>query len=323
MRRALITGISGQDGFYLAKFLHAKNYEVFGMLNGQKWQGSDEISQRLPFVNFVPGDLTDSSSLQKVLIDSVPHEIYNLAAISHVGVSFQFPETTANVTGLGVLRLLEAVRSTNLNESTRIYQASSSEMFGKVYETPQNENTKFNPRSPYAVSKLFAHEICKNYRDSFGMHISCGILFNHESEIRGSEFVTRKITQGLAKIRAGRQEHILLGDLTPKRDWGHAEDFVEAMWLMLQQDLPDDYVVSTNESHSVEEFLKLAFNYSNLPGDYSDYLQANPKLFRPAEVMSLQGDFSKARQVLGWNPKIKFDELVRRMIENDLAIELG
>lgn len=320
MPRALITGVTGQDGRHLSALLLTKGYEVFGMVNGQRQDDSTLLTNEFPDVVQVRGDLTDSSSLARVLEFTKPDEIYNLGAISFVGMSFQQPELTANVTGLGVLRLLEAVRATKIEGSVRIYQASSSEMFGKVQEVPQNENTSFYPRSPYGVAKVFAHHACVNYREAYKMHISCGILFNHEGERRGPEFVTRKITQGIASIKLGKMEKIVLGDLSPMRDWGYAGDYVEAMWLMLQQDNADDYVISTGITHSVRDFVECAISVAELPGEVEDYVAFDPKFTRPSEVDLLVGDSTKARTKLGWEPKVTFEELVKKMVENDIEV---
>jgi GDPmannose 4,6-dehydratase len=256
-----------------------------------------------------------------VINENQPDEIYNLGAISFVGLSFQQPELTSNITGLGALRLLEAVRKSGLEDKTRIYQASSSEMFGKVRETPQTEMTPFHPRSPYGVAKTFAHYMCQNYREAYGMHISSGILFNHEGEYRGHEFVTRKITSNLAKIKLGKITKFSLGDIEPKRDWGYAGDYVYAMWLMLQQDEPGDYIIATGETHSVREFLEVAIQAAGLTGTISDYVDFDQNLIRPSEVDLLIGDASKAKERLGWEPRVKFEELVNRMMLNDLALE--
>lgn len=323
MPTALITGVAGQDGRHLAELLISKGYTVFGMLNGQRNDSSISIASEFPQIVQVRGDLADSSSLVRVLEETQPDEIYNLAAISFVGMSFLQPELTANITGLGVLRLLEAIRSTKLNDKVRFYQASSSEMFGKVQSVPQSEKTPFYPRSPYGVSKVFAHQACVNYREAYGMHISCGILFNHEGERRGSEFVTRKITKAVARIKLGLQNEIRLGDLTPKRDWGYAGDYVQAMWKMLQMDNPDDYVIATGKTHSVEEFLTLAFECVGLEKHISDYVIRDERFTRPSEVDLLIGDNSKAREILDWEPKVTFQELVRRMVEHDLKTEMN
>jgi GDPmannose 4,6-dehydratase len=321
MKKALITGITGQDGHHLSKLLMEKNYEVIGLLNGQRNSRVEDYKKLFPSVRLVGGDLSDFSSLHTVINQNQPDEIYNLGAISFVGLSFQQPELTSNITGLGALRLLEAVRKSGLEDKTRIYQASSSEMFGKVRETPQTEMTPFHPRSPYGVAKTFAHYMCQNYREAYGMHISSGILFNHEGEYRGHEFVTRKITSNLAKIRLGKISKFSLGDIEPKRDWGYAGDYVYAMWLMLQQDEPDDYIIATGETHSVREFLEAAIKAARLTGNISDYVDFDQSLIRPSEVDLLIGDASKAKARLGWEPRVKFEELVNKMILNDLALE--
>jgi GDPmannose 4,6-dehydratase len=321
MKKALITGITGQDGHHLSKLLIDKNYEVIGLLNGQRNSRVEDYKKLFPTVRLVGGDLSDSSSLHTVINENQPDEIYNLGAISFVGLSFQQPELTSNITGLGALRLLEAVRKSGLEDKTRIYQASSSEMFGKVRETPQTEMTPFHPRSPYGVAKTFAHYMCQNYREAYGMHISSGILFNHEGEYRGHEFVTRKITSNLAKIKLGKITKFSLGDIEPKRDWGYAGDYVYAMWLMLQQDEPGDYIIATGETHSVREFLEVAIQAAGLTGDISDYVDFDQSLIRPSEVDLLIGDASKAKERLGWEPRVKFEELVNRMMQNDLALE--
>ena len=321
MKKALITGITGQDGHHLSKLLLDKNYEVIGLLNGQRNSRVEDYKKLFPTVRLVGGDLNDSSSLHTVINLNQPDEIYNLGAISFVGLSFQQPELTSNITGLGALRLLEAVRKSGLEGKTRIYQASSSEMFGKVRETPQTEMTPFHPRSPYGVAKTFAHYMCQNYREAYGMHISSGILFNHEGEYRGHEFVTRKITSNLAKIKLGKITKFSLGDIEPKRDWGYAGDYVYAMWLMLQQDEPDDYIIATGETHSVREFLEFAIQAAGLTGTISDYVDFDQSLIRPSEVDLLIGDASKAKVRLGWEPRVKFEELVNKMMLNDLALE--
>lgn len=321
MNTALITGVAGQDGRHLARLLISKGYVVYGMINGQGGASSQIVFDELPEVIQVRGDLADSASLSRVLEETKPDEIYNLAAISFVGMSFSQPELTANITGLGVLRLLEAIKTAKLQDSVRFYQASSSEMFGKVQEVPQNELTKFYPRSPYGVAKVFAHQICINYREAYGMHVSCGILFNHEGEKRGSEFVTRKITQGVARIKLGISQELRLGDLTPKRDWGYAGDYVEAMWKMLQMPTPDDYVIATGETHSVQEFVDLAFEFAGLGGKASKYVVRDERFVRPSEVDLLVGDYSKAKQKLNWTPSTTFPQLVKKMVENDIMIE--
>jgi GDPmannose 4,6-dehydratase len=318
---ALITGISGQDGRHLADFLNTKNYEIYGLLNGQRSDHLSGLQNELPYVNLVRGDLTDFSSIMKVIGDVEPDEIYNLGALSFVGLSFSQPELTANVTGLGVLRILEAVRKLKLESQTRIYQASSSEMFGKVRETPQNELTPFHPRSPYGVAKCFAHYTCVQYREAYEMFISSGILFNHEGENRGHEFVTRKITSNIAKIKLGKQSKFSLGNIDPCRDWGYAGDYVRAMWMMLQADKPDDFVIATGISHSVRDFVLEAMKAAELPGGLEDYLEYDKTMERPSEVDTLIGDASKAKAILGWEPSVSFEELVYLMVENDLKLE--
>jgi GDPmannose 4,6-dehydratase len=279
------------------------------------------IAEEMPGVILVRGDLADSFSLIRVLEETKPDEIYNLAAISFVGLSFSQPELTANITGLGVLRLLEAIRTCNLTEKTRFYQASSSEMFGKVQTVPQTEKTLFHPRSPYGVAKVFAHYACINYREAYGLHASCGILFNHEGEKRGMEFVTRKITNAVARISLGLQKELRLGDLTPRRDWGYAGDYVEAMWKMVQNESPSDYVIATGETHSVREFVDLAFKHAGLEGEADKYVIRDERFVRPSEVDLLVGDATKAHNELNWKPKVTFDELIKRMVENDILIE--
>ena len=321
MKKALITGITGQDGHHLAELLLSKGYEVHGLINGQRNSRLDHFSKLFPEANLSSGDLTDFSSMLQVVDKVGPDEVYNLGAISFVGLSFKQPELTANVTGMGALRLLEAIRKAGLEKTCRFYQASSSEMFGKVRETPQRELTPFHPRSPYGVAKTFAHYTTLNYRESYEMHASNGILFNHEGEYRGHEFVTRKITSSVAKIKLGKIKKFSLGDLTPKRDWGYAKEYVEAMWLMLQQDTPDDYVIATGETHTVREFVEAALVSAGLVGDIEEYVDFDKDMIRPAEVDLLIGDSSKAKKVLNWEPKVKFNELVQIMVENDLRIE--
>ena len=323
MKTAFITGITGQDGFHLTKLLLSKKYNVVGLVNGQKNSSLESFKKLFPEARLVSGDLTDFSSLLQIISEIAPDEIYNLGAISFVGLSFKQPELTANVTGLGVLRLLESIRKLGAEKKCRIYQASSSEMFGKVRETPQTETTPFYPRSPYGVAKTFAHYTCVNYREAYDMHISSGILFNHESEYRGHEFVTRKITSNIAKIKSGKIEHFSLGSLTPQRDWGYAGDYVEAMWLMLQQEIPDDYVIATGKAHSVLDFVKAALVYANLTEPWDRYVKYDDQFNRPSEVDVLIGNFGKAQRVLGWEPKTDFATLVKIMVENDLKIELA
>jgi GDPmannose 4,6-dehydratase len=321
MKKALITGITGQDGHHLTQLLLSKNYSVTGLVNGQRNSRLQEFSKHFPQVKLVDGDLTDFSSLLQVVDETQPEEIYNLGAISFVGMSFKQPELTANVTGLGTLRLLEAVRKVGLEKSCRFYQASSSEMFGQVRETPQKETTPFHPRSPYGVAKSFAHYTCVNYREAYDMHVSCGILFNHEGEFRGHEFVTRKITSNVARIKLGMQEKFSLGDLTPRRDWGYAGDYVKAMWLMLQQEMPDDYVIATGETHSVREFVEAALTAAGLEADVERYVDFDKLMVRPSEVDLLVGDPTKAYENLKWSPEVTFQELVSKMVSNDLLME--
>jgi GDPmannose 4,6-dehydratase len=316
-RKAMITGITGQDGSYLAEFLLAKGYEVHGLVRRSSSFNTWRIDQVRDRLVLHYGDLVDQNSLVRTLGLVGPDEIYNLAAQSHVKVSFEMPDYTADVTGLGVLRLLDAVRE--LGSKARVYQAGSSEMFGLVQETPQTEKTPFHPRSPYGVAKVFGHWMTINYREGYGMHASNGILFNHESPRRGENFVTRKITMGLAAIKKGTSQELRLGNLDAKRDWGYARDYVEAMWLMLQQEKPDDYVIATGETHSVREFLEEAFAYVGL--EWEKYVKVDPKYFRPAEVDFLLGDPAKAKAVLGWKPKCSFRELVRLMVDADMEID--
>ena len=322
MPRAFITGITGQDGQHLAEFLHSKGYQVFGMLKGQNNPRALQIRDEFPYVELVPGDLADLTSLVNALEYVQPDEVYNLGAISFVAISFGQAELTSNITGLGVLRMLEAIRMVGgtQNNKIRFYQASSSEMFGKVREVPQTELTPFHPRSPYGCAKVFGHDITINYRESYGIYACSGILFNHEGPRRGLEFVTRKISNAVARIKLGVQQDISLGNLDAKRDWGYAGDYVKAMWLMLQQDEPDDYVVATGETHSIEEFLELAFAEVGI-ADWHPYVTQDPKFFRPAEVDLLIGDPTKAKTKLGWTPEVDFPHLVKMMVENDLRIE--
>ncbi|MCB9816292.1 GDP-mannose 4,6-dehydratase [Candidatus Nomurabacteria bacterium] len=321
---ALITGITGQDGSYLAELLLDKGYEVHGVVrrSSNYYIGSDDGMCEQGYLtdhdnlHLHYGDLSDSSGLERVIKTTRPDEIYNLGAMSDVRVSFDIPEYTGDVTGLGTVRILEAVRNNDL-KNTRIYQASTSELFGKVVETPQTEMTPFYPRSPYAVAKLYSHWMCKNYKESYGMFISSGILFNHESPRRGPNFVTRKISRGVANILAGKQEKIFLGNIDAKRDWGYAPEYVEAMWHMLQQDEPDDYVLATNETHSVREFLEEAFSHVGL--NWEDHVEIKKQLFRPAEVDVLIGNPAKAKEKLGWEPKTTFKELVSILVDADIA----
>lgn len=318
LKRALITGITGQDGFHLTELLQSKGYKIYGLLNGQRNSRVLEFSNKFPNVELLAGDLTDFSSLMRAIDLAKPNELYNLGAISFVGLSFKQPELTANVTGLGPLRLLEAIRTLGAEKEIKFYQASSSEMFGKVLQVPQNELTGFYPRSPYGVAKVYAHQICVNYRESYQMHVSCGILFNHEGEYRGEEFVTRKITKSISQIKKGRLDKIRLGTLEPKRDWGYAGDYVEAMWLMMQQETPSDYVIATGETHSVRDFLAIALDSAGIGGEPEDFVIIDESFKRPAEVDLLVGDASKAREILGWKPKVTFKELVKKMVDHDL-----
>ena len=312
--KALITGITGQDGSYLAELLLDKGYEVHGLVRRSSsfntWR-IDHVRDRLALHY---GDLVDQNSLVRTLESVEPDEVYNLAAQSHVKVSFEMPEYTTDVTAIGVLRVLDAVRELGLK--TRVYQAGSSEMFGLVQENPQTERTPFHPRSPYGVAKAFGHWMAVNYRESYGMHVSNGILFNHESPRRGENFVTRKITMGLAAIKKGKSREVRLGNLEARRDWGFARDYVEAMWQMLQQGSPDDYVIATGETHSVREFLEESFSYAGL--DWRDFVKVDPRYFRPAEVDVLLGDATKARKALGWQPRVTFKALVRLMVDADM-----
>ena len=322
--RALITGITGQDGSYLAELLLSKGYEVHGMLRRTSNLSSrihgllDRHNDSDGRLELHYGDMADTMSLVRLLRNIQPHEVYNLAAQSHVQISFEQPNYTSEISGLGVLRILEAIRELQQQsgKEVRFYQASSSEMFGNVPETPQRETTPFAPRSPYGVAKLYGHWITVNYRESYGLHASSGILFNHESPRRGENFVTRKVTQAAARIKLGLQEKVLLGNLESKRDWGFAGDFVYAMWLMLQQDKPADYVIATGVSHSVRELCKYAFDYVGL--DYRDYIEYDIQFERPAEVDALTGDATKAQEILGWKPTLRFQDLIAMMVESDL-----
>lgn len=341
-KTALITGITGQDGSYLAEFLLEKGYEVYGLFR----RGSTNTTQRIAHLleerekteqrlHLVYGDMTDSMNLVRLMLEIKPDEIYNLAAQSHVAISFEEPEYTANADGIGVLRILEAVRIAGLGDTARIYQASTSELFGKVAEIPQKETTPFHPRSPYGVAKLYGYWITKHYREAYGMFAVNGILFNHESERRGENFVTRKITLAVADILSGKQEKLYLGNLNAKRDWGYAKDYVECMWLMLQHDTPEDFVIATGETRTVREFAEAAFacagvtirwegegvNERGIDADTGKVLiEVSPEFFRPAEVDLLLGDPTKAKEKLGWNPrKTSFEELVRRMVQHDLG----
>jgi GDPmannose 4,6-dehydratase len=320
--RALITGITGQDGLYLGELLTTKGYEVFGLVRGQSNPKVATVERIIPGVELLEGDLTDLSSLISAVEISQPDEVYNLGAISFVGLSWKQAELTGETTGMGVLRILEALRITAGADVSRMrfYQASSSEMFGKVRETPQRETTPFHPRSPYGVAKCFGHYLTVNYRESYGMFACSGMLFNHESPRRGIEFVTRKVTKGVARIALGLQDSITLGNLESRRDWGFAGDYVEAMWRMLQQDSPDDYVVATGETHSIRELLDASFARVGI-ADWTPYVKQDPRFFRPAEVDLLVGDPSKAMDQLGWKPTVTFTDLVDMMVDADLAVE--
>jgi GDPmannose 4,6-dehydratase len=313
-KKALITGITGQDGSYLSELLLEKGYEVYGMVRRASVERFDRIAHLQDRINLVQGDLTDQSSLDEAVKTIQPDEIYNLAAQSFVPTSWNQPTLTGEVTGIGTTRLLEAVRK--IKPDARFYQASSSEMFGKVREVPQTEMTPFHPRSPYGVAKVYGHFITVNYRESYDIFACSGILFNHESPRRGLEFVTRKITSHVAKIKLGLANELRLGNMDAKRDWGYAGDYVEAMWMMLQQDEPDDYVVAMGETHSVQEFVELAFGHAGL--DWKKYVVIDPKFMRPAEVDLLVGDPGKAKEKLGWKPKVSFPELVKMMVDSDI-----
>lgn len=313
-KNALVTGITGQDGSYLAELLLEKGYKVYGLRRRTSIPISENILHIENEIEWISGDMLDPGSLVKALIKSDPDEIYNLAAQSYVAASWDQPSLTGSVTALGVTHLLDAIR--HVKPNIRFYQASSSEMFGKVQQIPQNELTPFYPRSPYAVAKVYGHWVTVNYRESFGMYTSSGILFNHESPRRGVEFVTRKVSLAVARIKHGRQRKLAMGNLDAKRDWGYAGDYVRAMWLMLQQDQPDDYVVSTGETHSVRELLQTAFSYVGL--NYEDYVYIDPKLVRPAEVDILLGDPSKVMKNLKWKPEVKFEKLIAMMVDTDI-----
>ncbi len=315
-KTALITGITGQDGSYLAEFLLEKDYDVFGMVRRSSTENFERIAHIRDKVTLVQGDLLDQMSLITVIGDSQPDEIYNLAAQSFVPTSWTKPVLTAQFTALGVTRVLEAMRLAK--SDARFYQASSSEMFGKVAESPQDENTPFHPRSPYGVAKVYGHFITVNYRESYNLYACSGILFNHESPRRGYEFVTRKVTDGVARIKLGLQKELRMGNLDAKRDWGYAGDYVEMMWMMLQQNEPDDYVVATGENHSVEELVQLSFEYAGL--DWHDYVKIDERFVRPAEVDLLIGNPAKAKKQLGWEPRVSFEEMIKMMIENDLKM---
>lgn len=342
-KSALVTGVTGQDGGHLAHLLHSKGYEVFGIIRGQLEASHPrykKVKEEMPYVKLIMADLLDIASLARAVAGTRPDEIYNLAAISHVGYSFKNPILTSNVSGLGVLNMLESVRLAGLEETSRFYQASTSEMFGGLNynrsEHGYDEQALFHPRSPYGVSKLFGHWMTKNYRESYGLHASCGILFNHEGERRGPEFVTRKISQSVARIKYGKQDILELGNLDAKRDWGYAGDYVEGMWLMLQQESPDDYVLATGEAHTIREFCELAFNEIDVSIEWRGsgvkehgldkstgrtLIKINPDYFRPAEVDVLLGNPSKAEKMLGWKRKVDFPGLVKLMVQNDLKLQ--
>ena len=313
-KRALITGITGQDGSYLAEFLLEKGYEVYGLVRRSSTINFERINHIQDDLHILSGDLLDQNSLTSALREARPIEVYNLAAQSFVQASFQQPLLTGEITGLGVARLLESLHS--FDPEIRMYQASTSELFGKVRETPQHEDTPFYPRSPYGVAKLYGHWITINYRESYDMFCSAGILFNHESPRRGLEFVTRKITHGVAMIKHGKAKSLALGNLDARRDWGYAGDFVKAMWLMLQQDEPNDFIIATGVDRSIRDFCQVAFGYVDL--DWEEFVVVDEKFFRPAEVNILLGDASKAREKLGWEPEVSFEEMVGMMVENDL-----
>ena len=322
MRSALIAGVSGQDGLYLSELLLENGYKVFGLVHSVDPQRELQLTTEVPGLQLIHGDLTDTNSLFRALEIAAPDEVYNLGAKSHVAFSWEQAQQTAQVTAIGVLNLLEAIRVSYSDEQgrPRFYQASSSEMFGKAQETPQRETTLLWPRSPYGVAKVFGHHMTINYRESYGFHASSGILFNHESPRRGPEFVTRKVTQSVARIATGKQETIVMGNLEAMRDWGFAGDYVKAMWLMLQQDVADDYVIATGKTHSVRDLVSLAFSVAGI-SNWEDYVSSSDDLLRPADISSLVGDPSKAKLNLGWVPETSFEELVTMMVEHDLRLE--
>lgn len=323
MKRAIITGITGQDGSYLAELLLAKGYEVHGIVRRSSNFATSRIEHVYDRLSLHYGDMADGSAMSRLVKQIQPTEVYNLAAQSHVRVSFDQPVYTADVTGIGTLRMLEAIRDyqDSTGNQVRFYQASSSEMYGKVAETPQRESTPFRPRSPYAAAKIYSHYITVNYRESYGIHASCGILFNHESPRRGETFVTRKITRAATRIKLGLQDCIHLGNLDAKRDWGFAGDYVDAMWRMLQQKDPEDFVIATGETHSVKEFCERAFGLLDM--DWNEYVKHDKRLERPCEVDLLLGDAAKARFLLGWQPKVSFDGLVKMMVDADMNLAVG
>jgi GDPmannose 4,6-dehydratase len=320
MKTAFITGILGQDGIHLSKFLLEKNYRIFGLLNNKKNPGLVDFLNKFPTVNLIEGDLTDLESLRTAIKLSNPDEIYNLGGISSVSFSFSNAQLSMDVNGKGALNLLEATKYLSNYQNVKFYQASSSEMYGKTMEHPQNELTRFNPVSPYGESKVYAHNICKKYRELYGMQVSCGILFNHEGEYRSEKFVTRKITKSLAQISQGKLDKIKLGTLESRRDWGYAGDYIVAMWLMLQQKTPDDFVIATGKTHSVRDFLSVAVKAAGLKGNPEDYVIIDDCYKRPIEVNKLVGDASKAKRVLGWEPKVNFEELVLKMFNHDMKM---
>ncbi|HUU04787.1 MAG TPA: GDP-mannose 4,6-dehydratase [Patescibacteria group bacterium] len=315
-KKALITGVTGQDGSYLADFLLEKGYEVYGMVRRSSMEKFDRIEHIKDRIKIRQADLLDQYSISKIIAEIQPDEVYNLAAMSFVPTSWDQPVLTAEFTAIGVTRMLEAIRA--VNPRLRFYQASSSEMFGMVKEIPQTELTPFHPRSPYGVAKIYGHWITVNYRESYNIFGVSGILFNHESPRRGIEFVTRKVTYNAARIKLGLSKELRLGNLEAKRDWGYALDYVEAMWLMLQQDKPDDFVIASGETHSVQELVEIAFSHLDL--DHKDFVVLDNKFIRPAEVDLLRGDFSKAKKILGWQPKVHFAELIRMMVDSDMAL---
>ena len=317
MKRALITGINGMDGSHLADFLLEKGYEIYGMERRTSYPNRLNTKHLEGKITFINGDLTDQNSLRRCLVKSNPHEVYNLAAQSFVGESWNTPEQTGDVTALGALRMLEAIRE--YGKDVKYYQASTSEMFGRMVENPAKETTPFYPRSPYGVAKLYGHWITKNYRESYDMFNVSGILFNHESERRGIEFVTRKITDGVARIKLGMRDDITLGNLDSRRDWGYSPDYIYSMWLMMQHDKPEDFVIATGKAHSIREFLDIAFNVVGI-SDWEKYVKQDPRFMRPAEVDVLRGDSTKAREVLGWEPETSFEDMVTNMVQNDMEL---
>ena len=319
-KRALITGVNGMDGSYMSDFLLEKGYDVFGLERRSSVKNRTNTAHLEGKITFIMGDLTDQNSLLRALKECDPHEVYNLASQSFVGESWNTPEQTSDVTGLGVLRMLEAIRV--YGKPMKFYQASSSEMFGRMVENPANECTPFYPRSPYGVAKLYGHWITKNYRESYNMFNVSGILFNHEGERRGLEFVTRKISHGVASIKLGLTDHITLGNLDARRDWGYAPDYVEAIWMMMQQEAPRDYVIATNETHSIREFLDVAFEHVGIE-DWSTLVRQDPRFMRPAEIDVLRGDYTSALEGFNWSPRTSFKELVKKMVDNDLKLLQG